>query len=286
MTICVAARSNNFLVLASDQMLTAGDIQFEPPRKKIVPLTNSIFACMAGDTSFSTMVITDVAVKVANAVRQNPTEWLAVRTVVDWYIDFYSAARLKAAETAILQPLGLTAASYLDRQSSLAPSLVIRIMDELTNYQVPQSSVIISGRDPGGSYIFTIHGSEVDQHDTTGFAAIGSGGRHAQSHFMQVGHAWNADLVDTVVRTYTAKRRAEAAPGVGRATDMFIIGPELGVFVEIGAEALAKLRAEYDRMVSAERRAEKSARKRVAEYIDQVTTAAQTSARQQPEAES
>ncbi len=67
---------------------------------------------------------------------------------------------------------------------------------------------------------------------------------------------------------------------------MFIIGPELGVFVEIGAEALAKLRAEYDRMVSAERRAEKSARKRVAEYIDQVTTAAQTSARQQPEAES
>jgi hypothetical protein len=42
MTVCIAARSNGPLLLASDRMLTAGDIQFEPPVRKLHMLTSSI----------------------------------------------------------------------------------------------------------------------------------------------------------------------------------------------------------------------------------------------------
>ena len=41
-TVCIAARSQGNLVLASDRMLTAGDIQFEPPTSKMALLTSSI----------------------------------------------------------------------------------------------------------------------------------------------------------------------------------------------------------------------------------------------------
>ena len=41
----------NIVVIACDQMLTAGDIEFEPPHPKIYPLTTSIVMLIAGNTA-------------------------------------------------------------------------------------------------------------------------------------------------------------------------------------------------------------------------------------------
>jgi hypothetical protein len=51
MTICVAAIcEDNTIMGASDRMLTARDVQFEPPQPKIIPLTKSIVTMISGDS--------------------------------------------------------------------------------------------------------------------------------------------------------------------------------------------------------------------------------------------
>lgn len=60
MTVCVAAISQSstgtglMITGASDRMLTAGDIEFEPEQSKIQPLTNSIALMLAGDSAHTT----------------------------------------------------------------------------------------------------------------------------------------------------------------------------------------------------------------------------------------
>ena len=62
MTVCIAAICDEGTMVAgaSDRMITAADIEFEPPQPKIWPLTNSIIAMYSGDTSFLTEVLQGV----------------------------------------------------------------------------------------------------------------------------------------------------------------------------------------------------------------------------------
>ena len=53
---------------------------------------------------------------------------------------------------------------------------------------------------------------------------------------------------ETLLQVYAAKKRAEAAPGVGRETDMVIIGPVLGRSEKISEEHLAKAEEIYQRL--------------------------------------
>lgn len=267
MTVCIAARAATFLVLISDRMLTAGDIQFEPSRQKMVSLTNSIVVLTAGDASQTTKVLTGLNNRVAKAVADQPEVWLEVGQVTRWYVEEYDKVRSWEAERAILAPLGLTTEQFLDRQGGFDSDFVWRITSSLLDHEVPDCEVIIAGRDPTGTYIYTVTGNEVDQHDTIGFAAIGSGSRHALAHLMQVRHTWNASLNDALVRAYVAKRRAEAAPGVGRATDIVVIGEQLGINVLVGDAVIARLDDEYERMIQAERVAEQAAREAIDAFV-------------------
>lgn len=67
MTVCVAAMCDtNVIIGASDRMLTAGDIQFEPQQPKIIPLSNSVVVMIAGDSSLQAQIMQ----KIINDVRE------------------------------------------------------------------------------------------------------------------------------------------------------------------------------------------------------------------------
>ena len=58
MTVCIAAICNNSVIFgASDRMLTAGDIQFEPQLQKNYLLTSKIVIQVAGDASVQAEVV-------------------------------------------------------------------------------------------------------------------------------------------------------------------------------------------------------------------------------------
>jgi len=86
---------------------------------------------------------------------------------------------------------------------------------------------IIAGMDETGPHIYSIDSDGVSScNDSAGFAAIGIGARHAESQFMFQHFAPHWHIGPALILLYTAKRRAEVAPGVGSETDMFLIAPK------------------------------------------------------------
>lgn len=274
MTVCVAAICNQHTIIAaSDRMLTAGDVQFEPQQSKIVTLSSSIAALSAGDSGMQAEIFQLVRHDVARRIEADPENWWTVREVAELYSRHCSYVRLRRAESAILAPLGLTADSYLSRQQQLSPTLVQQIATELINFAAPNVAAIIAGVDPSGAHIYVAENATITCHDTVGFAAVGAGYWHADSQFMFAGHTRARPMPETLLLTYSAKKRAEVAPGVGAGTDMFMVGPTLGSYLPIGEHVLDELEAIYQTTQEAIRSAEQDAESMVNAYVEELTAA-------------
>lgn len=278
LTVCIAARAGDQLVLASDRLLTAADVQFEPARPKIVGVTHSIYIMTAGDASYLTLVLPHVLGWANRKSAESPDQWLLVRDVVDCYLYHFNEVRAKMAEAAILAPLGLTRETFLSRQQTMNNDLVRRLATAMLEYQVPDCAVIVAGRDMEGTHIFAVDGTSVSALESVGFAAIGAGARHANSQFMLARHAWHHNFADTLLLSYIAKRRSETAPGVGTETDMLVIGPGLGKSIFLGDHVMERLEQEYQRVIAAENGALLEAKTQIARYVDELAAQAEQQA--------
>lgn len=117
--------------------------------------------------------------------------------------------------------------------------IVEAISRDLISFEVPSVALIVAGidRDNHGfhPHIYSIYDGEIRCDDVVGFSAVGSGSRHAETIFMLAGHGWNSELPETLMLSYSAKKNSESALGVGRETDMFVIGPNLGAIHTVSA---------------------------------------------------
>jgi hypothetical protein len=173
---------------------------------------------------------------------------------------------MRRAETVILSPLGLDQDSFIRRQREMAPELLNRLATELLNFEPPDSAAIITGVDKAGPHLYLATNAEVTCQDKVGFASIGAGSWHANSQFMFAGHTVRKGFEETLLLVYSAKKRAEVAPGVGKATDMFMVG-DMGGHVQVGDHVIQNLQQIYDKSQAATRRASLKANKRVEKYI-------------------
>jgi hypothetical protein len=289
-TICVAAVCNALppndkfpmIVGASDRMLTAGDIEFEPEVPKTVPITNSIFVLLAGDSSLQTEIMQQTYVVVNGRIKEDPKNWWKVKDVAEVYSRFYRDTISKHAQHAILSPLSLNYESFLEKQRLMAPEQVREICSQLQAFELNTSvAAIVCGMDQDNAHIYVVNNGHIQNRDIVGFAAIGAGDWHANSQFMFAKHTRTRGFAETLLLTYIAKKRAEVAPGVGAATDMFTVGPYLGQNIyPVGDHVLAKLGEIYDETSASIKRSEDEARKVVADFFKQQTekNAAQQSA--------
>ena len=260
-TICVAAiAGGNCIYGASDRMITSADIEFEPPKDggwplKSIPLTNSIVAMIAGeDISLLTQLIYDLQFILNEKIKAAPTNWLTVSDVAHEYQRVHSFKKNQTIERRILNPRGLSYETFISKRRELASELLMRIDSEIRNFHFPSLSVIFAGVDTSGAHLFVARNDEVSCEDLVGFAAIGSGYYHAESQFMAQGHTRNSPIERGIYLTYTAKRRAEVAPGVGKGVDMFLIGPQPGSYGPVFPHIVEEFEKTYER-------ARKSARK-------------------------
>ena len=228
MTVCLAAIAGKTVIGASDRLVTAGDVQFEPNRPKIRVLTNSVVVMTAGDAWLQSEVLDGVTSSVQSIVHADPHEWLSVRAVADLYCERWSEIKRHRAEHAILKPLGLTTAEFLKQQTSMDDDTVRSITNGLLDFNMPGTATLVAGVDASGPHIFAIYDGTPMQTDSVGFAAIGIGGRHAESQLMLAQYAPDVPTSAAMMLVFLAKSRAEVAPGVGPDTDMFVIGRELG----------------------------------------------------------
>lgn len=163
----------------------------------------------------------------------------------------------------------------------MAPQLVTQLASELIHYEPPGIQMILAGNDPLGVHIYVADGGDATCRDTAGFASIGAGYWHANSQFMFASHTRRKSLPETLLLTYFAKKRAEVAPGVDNATDMFTIGPELGSFTLIGDHVLEKLGEIYQSEQKSYNGANDEAKRSIKDYVKEITAAATAKARDQ-----
>jgi hypothetical protein len=273
-TVCVAAicdaATTPVVVGVSDRMLTAGDVQFEPEQGKIRFLTNSIVVMLSGDSAIQEDILQGASAEVVSRVTANPEAWLRVSDAADIYSRHSSAERLKRAEIAILAPLGLTHDSFIARQKEMSPGLVKQLAGELQNFKAPLASAIIAGIDPAGAHLYIVSNADIACRDGVGFASIGAGRWHAESQFMFAGHVKHRPLPRTMLLAYSAKKRAEVAPGVGEGTDMVLIGPTLGNHVNVADRVLGKLQEIYQKTREGEREAARQSDETMTKYVEDI----------------
>lgn len=275
MTVCVAARSGNFIFGASDRMLTGGDVEFEPDTAKIIPLTSSIAAMTAGDSALQSEILLELQKIVSARITAEPQNWLVIRDVAYMYAQIRNNIRRQRAEQAILLPLGLDCQSFVSRQSEMSEGFITKVSKELLNYSVASVSTIFTGVDSLGGHIYTVEDDSVRCHDSVGFAAIGSGYWHANSQLMLAKHNYESPVPDTLLLTYLAKRRAEVAPGVGKDTDMFMIGPTLGSYTRIHQTVLDQLNKTYNQILAEENENLERGRKEIQQYVERLQQSAE-----------
>lgn len=271
MTVCVAALCDlNVVIGASDRMLTAGDVEFEPETSKIYSITNSSVVMIAGDASLQVEILKKVFKSVAELIKQDSTAWVPIEHIATEYHNVYQEIKSRKAEARVLRPLGLTLSTFLAQQNNMGSSIVAELTKEILNYEMPAIEAIVSGVDGSGAHIYVVNNTEVTCRDAIGFAAIGAGYWHANSQFMFAGHNRNRPLAETFLLTYAAKRRAEVAPGVGEGTDMFSMGPSTGSYGPI----LEHFIKDVDKIYKGTRvRAAQSvmrANKEVTKYVEQL----------------
>lgn len=250
MTVCVATISGNGRIItgASDQMMTAGDIEFEPPQLKVSSVTNSIVFMYAGDASLQQEVFDDTRAVVSARIQNRPNEWVSVEFVADLYRRCYANAKQRRIEGRLLIPLGLTTETFVTRQRELSPSLVKDLSAEMINFTMPTIETIIAGVDNSGAHLWSALDGEVWCQDQVGFAAVGVGQNHANSQLMMAKFTKWMEHADGAFLTFLAKKRSEIAPGVGTETDMFMIGPDPGTAQIILPSVISKFGAIYARL--------------------------------------
>jgi hypothetical protein len=280
-TVCIAAICNNGVIMgASDRMMTAGDVEFEPltqgsASSKIISLTSSIVAMTAGDAGLQAEILQRVFAIVNNRVLEQPKNWWAVKDVVDLYFQIFNEIKSERASRVFLAPFGLNAKSFIENQKQLTDSFVKQITSEMVNFEMPQIETIICGVDLSSpfAHIYKLWNNGYVCCDPLGFACVGIGARHAELEFMSAGHNRSSLMPETLLLIYTAKKRSEVAPGVGKETDMFTMGPNLGTFAflkDIPDLDIGILEKTYQSIIKKERQIQEGAKKQTKEYVTEL----------------
>lgn len=276
-------------------MITSGDMQFEPPTGKIMFVSSAVGLMAAGDSAFHHEIMSGLLKSVGDRISGVPAKWINVKDVVDLYIKLRNEAKLKRAEASVLAPLGLDRDSFLRAQRVMDPDLVRTISTDLINFEVPNVSVIVAGLDDvsgdgsaatgSNAHIYSIHNEYISCDDVIGFRAIGSGSRHAESHFMLARHGWNADAHSALMLAYQAKKDAEVAPGVGSETDVWMIGPTIGQNSNVREEIVEHLDQQYHKLKEGQLKLRQEAAAEIKRYVDSLPPVPTAQADKPPSAE-
>jgi hypothetical protein len=279
MTLCAAAicdwggnGANGKIVAVTDHMITLGtELGYEPDQTKMWQYNESILFFVAGKITSLTAIFNAVCAL-------NPEEPKSVGELAALYADLYWAFYRKGTEQGILNKWGLTVDTFIARQNEMRPEFVMDIKDQIEQYDNDEekrlsADIIIAGIDETRGRprpeLYTVCDGEVSNCENLGYAVIGSGGSLAESQLVLAGQSKFCPFGQTMMLLYSAKRRAEANPYVGRETDMFVIGPGLNNTKRINEFMNKELLPIYSR----QERADKARLGKASTQIEQAWTA-------------
>jgi hypothetical protein len=269
-TVCIAAIAENRAIIgASDRMLSYGHVQSEGDQTKCVQAAPLIKIMVAGPTDLQTEILRNLD---ESLLQQEDVTALTVYDMALLYSEFCKQLHQARAEAAILMPLGLTYETFVTLQRHMAPDFIERVREQLQFFEPPGVQAIITGIDRRGPQIYAANNYQLSHRNAEGFATVGTGGWLAQSDFIFACHDRDRPYAETLSLVHSAKKRAEAAPHVGRQTDMFIIeeqGAGVGLVCEdVPAEHISQLDRLYRKLQKESDRVKERAEQRLQAWLD------------------
>lgn len=206
-------------IVASDRMLTAGDVQYEPAKLKMAQMTPLVIAVVAGDYPLHSQTIIDARKLIQNNPDKTP------ENVARMYGKAIQRIKQREAEDLYLVPLGMNTDTFIAQQKEMSDNFIEHITTQLQGYQGEEVEALVIGSDGERVHLYAVDTRGIAHcMDDVGFAAIGIGAWHAKSRMMQAGYANTSILAPALAITYAAKKSAEIAPGVGKQhTDIMLI---------------------------------------------------------------
>ncbi|HEX4120965.1 MAG TPA: hypothetical protein VH619_10140 [Verrucomicrobiae bacterium] len=241
MSICIAAIANDGSVFAvNDRMISTTDptyTTYEPKvSKKVFQQTKFCIAMNAGHQGVQAEIMEAMQVKIqaAKAAGKEGIDF-AVKDIVDYYLECYNKIKSQRLNNEVFAPVGLTQQEFIARQTELHDAFINRMCDEVYRFQFPHVATIVAGIDKVAGHIephiFSIKAGVSECCDASGYAAIGVGEGQVDAFLMQSQFTRHYSNVKVAWLCYVAKRQSEVCLGVGKQTDIRVIGPAGGVFV-------------------------------------------------------
>lgn len=256
MTVCVATlfqwnsapkgapyQWGSAAIIMTDRMITAGDVEYEPAQLKVSFMTDQTSILIAGDYSVHAQALHDTGRQLRTRTPATPND------IALMYGRAIQAIKQRQAEDIYLAPLRLNTDTFIAQQREMSDSFVSRITDQLQGYEGSEVGAIVVGSDEDGVHLYEVDSKGiVDCFDAVGFAAVGIGAHHARTYLMQVGHTSAATFYPALGAAFSAKKFAELAPGVGKATDIHLVlqKHQAQPLLPAVAAKLSELYAEFD----------------------------------------
>jgi len=222
MTVCIATvcENNSLVIAASDRMITIEipPIEFEHGIPKIEEISKTCVALTSG----SALKYVDLFREVKEKLTRLTTP--SIPEIVEKMTECYIEQRKKKLEEELLKSRGFTLDSFYPNVRNLPPEIGITIDAQIQNYD-HDLTILLAGTDEKGPHIYQIINPGTSANfDSIGYGAIGSGWHHAVYCFIANNYINRVPTKEALYITYEAKKHAESAPGVGKATDICIIG--------------------------------------------------------------
>jgi 20S proteasome alpha/beta subunit len=230
MTICVATlcsddsgNQGQALVLASDRMQTFGygeiRVEKEDASVKVFELGNGVVAGVAGDARKGSFIV--------EAGRRHATSsaGASVAAIADTMAAEVHRLRRLELEESVFGVRGLSmTAFYGGQQRELNDQIAAMLDSQAANWQFGVN-LLVAAVDSDGGHLLTIGhpGPSAMNCTPNNHIAVGDGWPLALFTLRELGQAPNSSIARSLLNVYLAKRRAEAAPGVGTVTDLYVI---------------------------------------------------------------
>jgi len=220
MTVCIAAICENgdAIVLAADRVRWPGDapMQIELDIPKYHFLTDSLAIMQSGTTQVA-----------ASALRRfrtfPPAPGSTTAVAVDHLIEACQYVRNKQVEASYTSRVGMTIDDVKAVATVASPgSIIADIYSKIVSYRFG-TVFIVAGIDNNGAHLHNVDDLNESDCDEIGYATIGMGDSFASISLARRMHRKSASISEALYGAYEAKRSAELAKGVGRATDMSIM---------------------------------------------------------------
>ena len=232
MTVCTASLFYWFygpddfgpaVIAASDRMLTdvGLGVEYEGSHRKAAFFGPHHMVLVSGDLSFCSLALQALNEHYAGSPPES-TAQLAIALG-----DIIGRLNGDRAARKYLNPLGLSPSVIKANPKGLAgfglPDALIEQLAGQMQTEKAGIDAIVIGHDARIANIYHVDGEGIfSSHIDIGFLSIGTGAVHASSHFMQLPYKHQVGYHTALRSTFFAKKAAEAAPGVGQATDIFL----------------------------------------------------------------